>query len=43
LASGVTDTSVPPDWRFPVKHLHQMHLLLQIPAKDSNTKTVAAR
>jgi hypothetical protein len=29
LASGVTDTSVPPDWRFPVKHLHQMRFVLR--------------
>ncbi len=29
LASGVIDTGVPPDWRFPVKHLHQMRLVLK--------------
>ncbi len=29
LASGVVDTGVPPDWRFPVKHLHQMRLVLK--------------
>jgi hypothetical protein len=27
LAGGVTDTSVPPDWRSPVKHLHQIHFV----------------
>jgi hypothetical protein len=29
LASGITDTSVPPDWRFPVKHFHRMRLMLK--------------
>jgi hypothetical protein len=29
LAQGVTDTGVPPDWRFPVKHFHQMRLVLK--------------
>jgi hypothetical protein len=27
LAQGIVDTSVPPDWRFPVKHLHQLRLV----------------
>lgn len=43
LASGVTDTSVPPDWRFPVKHFHRMRLVLKDSAKEGNTKTVASR
>jgi len=29
LASGVTDTGVPPDWRCPVKHFHQMRFVLK--------------
>ncbi|MHB1421860.1 MAG: glycosyltransferase family 39 protein [Gemmataceae bacterium] len=43
LVQGVTDTSVPPDWRFPVKHLHQMRLVLKESAKDGSQKTVASR
>jgi hypothetical protein len=43
LASGVTDTSVPPDWRFPVKHLHQIRLVRKDSAKEASPKTVAAR
>jgi hypothetical protein len=43
LASGVTDTGVPPDWRFPVKHLHQMHFVLKGSAIAENLKTVASR
>ncbi|HEY7329507.1 MAG TPA: glycosyltransferase family 39 protein [Gemmataceae bacterium] len=43
LASGVTDTSVPPDWRFPVKHLHQMRFVLKDSAKEGRMKTVASR
>lgn len=34
LASGVTDTSVPPDWRFPVKHFHRMRFVLRNPAEE---------
>lgn len=29
FAQGATDTGVPPDWRFPVKHLHHFRLVLQ--------------
>lgn len=43
LASGVTDSSVPPDWGLPVKHFHQMRLVLQGSAKDGSQKTVASR
>jgi hypothetical protein len=43
LASGVTDTSVPPDWRFPVKHLHQMRFVLKDHAKEGSRKAVASR
>lgn len=43
LASGVTDTSVPPDWRFPVKHLHQLRFVLKDSANEKNLKTVASR
>lgn len=40
LASGVTDTSVPPDWRSPVKHFHQMRLVRKGSAKEGNLKTM---
>ncbi len=43
LASGVTDTSVPPDWRMPVKHLHQLRFVLKDSTKEANPKTVASR
>jgi hypothetical protein len=43
LASGVTDSSVPPDWRFPVKHLHQMRFVLKGTAKEARSGTVASR
>jgi hypothetical protein len=43
LAEGFTDSSVPPDWRFPVKNLHQMRFVLKGPASERNPKTVAAR
>jgi hypothetical protein len=43
LASGVTNTSVPPDWRFPVKHFHQMRFVLKGSATEGNLKTVASR
>jgi hypothetical protein len=43
LASGFTDTSVPPDWRCPVKHFHQMRFVLKGSLKEGNSKTVASR
>jgi phosphate/sulfate permease len=43
LAQGVTDSSVPPDWRFPVKHLHQMRFVLKGSAKEENLRTVASK
>jgi 4-amino-4-deoxy-L-arabinose transferase-like glycosyltransferase len=27
LAEGITDTGVPPDWRFPLKHVHRIRLI----------------
>jgi 4-amino-4-deoxy-L-arabinose transferase-like glycosyltransferase len=29
VAEGVTDIGVPPSWRWPVKHLHQVRMVLQ--------------
>jgi hypothetical protein len=29
FAKGTTDTGIPPDWRFPVKHIHQFRLVLK--------------
>lgn len=43
LASGITDSSLPPDWGFPVKHLHQLHLVLKGSAKEGSHKAVASR
>ncbi len=43
LARGVTDTGVPPDWRCPVKHFHQMRFVLKGSVKERNVKTVASR
>ncbi|MGH7225061.1 MAG: hypothetical protein ACRELF_17705, partial [Gemmataceae bacterium] len=43
LASGVTDNGLPPDWRSPVKHLHQLHLVRQGSAKEGSPKAVASR
>jgi hypothetical protein len=43
LAGGFTDTSVPPDWRFPVKHLHQIYFVLKGPAKEKNPDAVASK
>ena len=43
LAGGVTDNSVPPDWRCPVKHFHQMRFVLKGSAKEGSLKTVASR
>ena len=43
LASGVTDSGFPPDWRFPVKHLHQLHLVRKGSAKEGNQKAMASR
>lgn len=40
LAGGVTDSSVPPDWRSPVKHFHQMRWVLKNPAKEGNLKSL---
>ena len=40
LVGGVTDTSVPPDWRFPVKHFHQMRFVLKGSAKEGSLKTM---
>jgi 4-amino-4-deoxy-L-arabinose transferase-like glycosyltransferase len=38
LAKGVTDTGVPPDWRFPLKHIHRIRLVrkpLTTPARGN--------
>jgi 4-amino-4-deoxy-L-arabinose transferase-like glycosyltransferase len=38
LAKGVTDTGVPPDWRFPLKHIHRIRLVrkpLTAPARGN--------
>ncbi len=43
LVGGVTDSSVPPDWRFPVKHLHQMRFVLKGSASEGRPRTVASR
>jgi hypothetical protein len=43
LADAVTDTGVPPDWRAPVKHLHQMRLVLKGSGQNGSPKTVASR
>jgi hypothetical protein len=42
LESGVTDSSVPPDWRFPVKHLHQMRFVVKDRPKEKILKTMAS-
>jgi hypothetical protein len=46
LARGVTDTGVPPNWRFPVKHFHQMRLIRQgapiRPPTSANLSTSAS-
>jgi hypothetical protein len=39
LARGVTDFGVPPNWRFPVKHFHQMRLILKDPTSRRSTST----
>ncbi|HTU21014.1 MAG TPA: hypothetical protein VMG10_23380, partial [Gemmataceae bacterium] len=43
LASAVTDSGLPPDWRMPVKHLHQLHLVLKGSSKEGSSKAVASR
>jgi hypothetical protein len=43
LASGITDTSVPPDWRFPVKHLHQLRFVLQDHDNEAKPNKLASR
>jgi len=43
LASAITDNSLPPDWGLPVKHLHQLHLVLKDSAKEGSQNAVASR
>jgi hypothetical protein len=43
LAGGVTDTGIPPDWRCPLKHLHQFRVFLKGANEGPTTKTVASR
>ena len=38
LVEGVTDTGIPPDWRFPLKHIHRIRLVrkpLTAPARGN--------
>lgn len=43
LADAVTDTGIPPDWRFPVKHLNQMRLVRKDPGQFGGQRSVASR
>jgi hypothetical protein len=43
LASAVTDTGVPPDWHFPVKHVHQMRLVRKDAGTKEGRRAVASR
>ncbi|HEY7315044.1 MAG TPA: glycosyltransferase family 39 protein [Gemmataceae bacterium] len=43
LAKGVTDTGVPPDWGCPLKHIHQLRVVLKRTNQEATTKSVASR
>jgi hypothetical protein len=43
LVKGITDTAVPPDWRSPLKHIHQLRMIRKATNQEPTTNTIASK